>query len=82
MVYACTDIGAFGVDFSSFSSPDEAVEGLDKVSKELLKYGVTSYCPTLVTSSARYYNMVSGRGCVMYPSNFHGLTAAMLDCCY
>ncbi len=52
-------IGGFGIDFSSFTSPAEAVKGVDRVSKEILKYGVTSFCPTLVTSPVEYYRMVS-----------------------
>ena len=52
-------IGGFGIDFSSFTSPAEAVEGVDRVSKEILKHGVTSFCPTLVTSPVEYYRMVS-----------------------
>jgi len=52
-------VGAFGIDFSSFKSTEQAEQGLLKVSQELLKYGVTSFCPTLVTSSQEYYNKVN-----------------------
>jgi N-acetylglucosamine-6-phosphate deacetylase len=51
--------GGFKYDFSSFSNPNEAEKGLQFVSKELLEYGVTAYCPTLVSCSKEYYNMVS-----------------------
>ncbi|RMX46505.1 hypothetical protein pdam_00023277 [Pocillopora damicornis] len=46
--------GGFGVDFSS--DPDKLEEGLKTVSKGLLQHGVTSYCPTIVTSSQASYN--------------------------
>jgi N-acetylglucosamine-6-phosphate deacetylase len=50
--------GGFKYDFSSFSNPNEAEKGLQFVSKELLEYGVTAYCPTLVSCSKEYYNMI------------------------
>lgn len=48
--------GGFGVDFSS--DPDKLEEGLKTVSKGLLQHGVTSYCPTIVTSSQASYNEI------------------------
>jgi len=50
-------LGGFGVDFSSnFARLDD---GLDTVSRGLLRYGVTSYLPTLVSSSPDTYRAVS-----------------------
>ncbi|XP_038056460.1 N-acetylglucosamine-6-phosphate deacetylase-like [Patiria miniata] len=48
--------GAFGVDFSS--DPDSLAEGLQRVSKKLLAHGVTSYCPTIITSSPETYRQI------------------------
>lgn len=49
--------GGFGVDFSS--DLDELEEGLKTVAKGLLQHGVTSYCPTIVTSSQESYSEIS-----------------------
>lgn len=46
--------GAFGYDFSS--SPDTVAESLRQVAKRLLECGVTSFCPTIVTSSPETYH--------------------------
>ncbi|KAK0159848.1 hypothetical protein PV327_010915 [Microctonus hyperodae] len=51
--------GGFGIDFSH--DVDNVEEGLNKVSKELLAHGVTSFCPTLVTSSAENYHKILPR---------------------
>ena len=48
--------GGFGVDFSS--DIDTLDEGLVTVAKGLLQHGVTSFCPTIVTSSQESYNKV------------------------
>nr|XP_012223871.1 PREDICTED: putative N-acetylglucosamine-6-phosphate deacetylase isoform X1 [Linepithema humile] len=48
--------GGFGIDFSY--NVDNVKEGIDKVAKNLLKYGVTSFCPTLVTSPSEVYHKV------------------------
>lgn len=45
--------GGFSYDFSS--DPDKIEEGRDVVSKNLLRYGVTSFCPTIVTSPSHIY---------------------------
>ncbi|ORY04794.1 putative N-acetylglucosamine-6-phosphate deacetylase [Basidiobolus meristosporus CBS 931.73] len=45
--------GAVGVDFTA--DRENIVEGLDLVSKALLRYGCTSYCPTLVSSFPSVY---------------------------
>ena len=47
--------GAFGVDFSS---PDLTEEDVETVAQGLLKYGVTAFCPTVVTSSVETYMKV------------------------
>ncbi|KAF9557823.1 hypothetical protein EC968_007425 [Mortierella alpina] len=50
--------GAFGVDFSVPSDGEIYERDLLKVSRGLLKYGTTSYCPTIVSSSASVYHQV------------------------
>ena len=47
-------VGSFGVDFSSMEE-EKVSENVSKVSRRLLEYGVTAYCPTIVTSSPNYY---------------------------
>lgn len=44
--------GAYGVDFSH---PEVTREEISLVSQRLLRHGVTSYLPTIVSSSARTY---------------------------
>ena len=51
--------GGYGVDFSYNTSAVK--EGINKVAKELIKTGVTSFCPTLVTSPAEVYHRVLPR---------------------
>ena len=48
--------GAYGVDFSH--DTDTVAEGVQKVAKGLLQYGVTSFCPTVVTSPKEDYQKV------------------------
>lgn len=48
--------GGYGVDFSY--DVDTVEEGVAKVSKGLLAHGVTSFCPTLVTSPVDTYHQV------------------------
>lgn len=48
--------GAFGVDFSQ--PCDKVAEGVLYVSKKILQHGVTSFCPTLVTSPPEVYHKV------------------------
>lgn len=48
--------GAFGVDFSSDVVDVEC--GVQKVAKGLLAHGVTSFCPTLVTSAKDTYRQI------------------------
>ncbi|KAF9439197.1 putative N-acetylglucosamine-6-phosphate deacetylase [Entomortierella beljakovae] len=50
--------GAFGVDFSLPLDHDKYEKGILKVSRGLLKYGTTSYCPTIVSSSSKVYHKV------------------------
>ncbi|KAJ3007880.1 UNVERIFIED_CONTAM: putative N-acetylglucosamine-6-phosphate deacetylase, partial [Siphonaria sp. JEL0065] len=47
--------GFFGYDFADFANIDKS---LDVVAKGLLKYGVTAFCPTLVSSPAEVYHHV------------------------
>ncbi|XP_065347387.1 N-acetylglucosamine-6-phosphate deacetylase [Cloeon dipterum] len=46
--------GGFGIDFSHDIAKVE--EGVAKVAKGILAHGVTSFCPTLVTSPAKLYH--------------------------
>ncbi|CAG9563121.1 unnamed protein product [Danaus chrysippus] len=48
--------GGWGVDFSYDSENVE--EGVKKVSKQLLAHGVTSFCPTMVTSEKEKYSNI------------------------
>ncbi|KAF9984478.1 putative N-acetylglucosamine-6-phosphate deacetylase [Modicella reniformis] len=50
--------GAFGVDFSVPLDHDAYEKALLKVNRGLLKFGTTSYCPTIVSSSAAVYHKV------------------------
>jgi len=47
-------IGAFGVDFTHHSG-----DGLGKVRKGLLQYGVTGFCPTIVSTTRTNYHEAS-----------------------
>uniref|UniRef100_A0A8D0EUE2 N-acetylglucosamine-6-phosphate deacetylase n=1 Tax=Strix occidentalis caurina TaxID=311401 RepID=A0A8D0EUE2_STROC len=46
--------GGFGVDFSL--ATDDFKSGIDLVSQKILSHGVTSFCPTLVTSPPPVYH--------------------------
>lgn len=48
--------GAFGVDFSS--NTENVQDGVSVVAKKLLSTGVTSFCPTVVTSPQCIYHAV------------------------
>ncbi|CAL7945316.1 unnamed protein product [Xylocopa violacea] len=48
--------GGFGIDFSY--NINNVQEGIDKVAKKLLEFGVTSFCPTLVTSPSETYKKI------------------------
>ncbi|XP_050835842.1 N-acetylglucosamine-6-phosphate deacetylase isoform X2 [Serinus canaria] len=48
--------GGFGVDFSL--ATDDFKSGIDLVSQKILSHGVTSFCPTLVTSPPSVYYQV------------------------
>lgn len=48
--------GGFGVDFSY--DVNTVTEGVNKVAKGILQHGVTSFCPTLVTSPNETYHQV------------------------
>lgn len=51
--------GGYGVDFSF--DIDTVEEGINKVAKGLITNGVTSFCPTLVTSPPETYRKVIPR---------------------
>lgn len=48
--------GAFGIDFSSLEG--SVSEGVGRVAHQLLRHGVTSFCPTIVTTHPDYYHKV------------------------
>lgn len=51
--------GGFGIDFSTYNSNDEDYKrGLKSVAKQLLSHGVTSFAPTVITSSPAIYHTV------------------------
>lgn len=51
-------LGGFGVDFSC-ATRSNVQEGVQKVARGLLPHGVTSFCPTLITSPVEFYKEVS-----------------------
>ncbi|KAI1233951.1 hypothetical protein IHE44_0004406 [Lamprotornis superbus] len=51
--------GGFGVDFSL--ATDDFKSGIDLVGQKILSHGVTSFCPTLVTSPSSVYHQISVR---------------------
>ena len=66
--------GAFGVDFSCNITDDaSAEEVLSIVGKGILSHGVTSYCPTVVTSPKDVYHNVLPR-IVPKQGGLHGAT--------
>ncbi|KAM5152586.1 N-acetylglucosamine-6-phosphate deacetylase isoform 1-T1 [Mantella aurantiaca] len=48
--------GGFGVDFSQ--ETDNVKQGISLVARNILSHGVTSFCPTLVTSPTSLYHKV------------------------
>lgn len=48
--------GGLGIDFSY--NHENVDQGVQKVAKELLKHGVTSFCPTMVTSDKETYQEI------------------------
>lgn len=52
-------LGGFGVDFANNITHVE--DGIEKVAKGLLAHGVTSFCPTLVTSLPEIYHNILPR---------------------
>ncbi|XP_058813712.1 N-acetylglucosamine-6-phosphate deacetylase [Topomyia yanbarensis] len=63
--------GGYGVDFSNDVTTVE--EGVRRVSKGLLNHGVTSFCPTLVTSPPSTYHTVLPK-ISKKPGGHHGAT--------
>ncbi|KAG8035210.1 hypothetical protein G9C98_001700 [Cotesia typhae] len=63
--------GGFGVDFSY--NVDNIEDGISKVAKQLLAHGVTSFCPTLVTSSPETYHKILPK-IKKSPGGKHGAT--------
>lgn len=48
--------GGYGIDFSQAS--EDVSDGVSYVAKKILEHGVTSFCPTLVTSPPEVYHKV------------------------
>ncbi|XP_005948047.1 N-acetylglucosamine-6-phosphate deacetylase isoform X3 [Haplochromis burtoni] len=48
--------GGYGIDFSQAS--EDVSDGVSFVAKKILEHGVTSFCPTLVTSPPEVYHKV------------------------
>lgn len=48
--------GGLGIDFSY--NHENVDQGIQKVANELLKHGVTSFCPTMVTSDKETYRQI------------------------
>ncbi|CAG5073976.1 Similar to CG17065: N-acetylglucosamine-6-phosphate deacetylase (Drosophila melanogaster) [Cotesia congregata] len=63
--------GGFGIDFSY--NVDNVEDGITKVAKHLLAHGVTSFCPTLVTSSPETYHKILPK-IKKSPGGTHGAT--------
>lgn len=58
--------GAFGVDFSVWKGDKQMKEGLDKIAKGLVKYGCTSFVPTIVSSHKEVYHQVKNQSKQLY----------------
>ncbi|CAG8528013.1 15661_t:CDS:2 [Acaulospora colombiana] len=50
--------GAFGADFSDWQGEERMKRDVDKVAKGLLKYGCTSFVPTMISSKPEVYQKV------------------------
>lgn len=55
-LFVCLFKGGFGVDFANDHQNIES--GINTVAQGLLKYGVTSFCPTVVTSKPEIYHKI------------------------
>lgn len=55
--------GGFGIDFSS--DAEQINVNVEKVAKNLVQFGVTSFCPTVVTSAPDFYKTVET--CILAP---------------
>lgn len=63
--------GAFGIDFSNLGENYE--QEILTISKGLLQHGVTSYCPTMVTSPVEVYHKII-KNIQRHPGGKHGAT--------
>ncbi|CAG8533916.1 17168_t:CDS:2 [Dentiscutata heterogama] len=50
--------GAFGVDFSQCQNEEKMRKGIDNVARGLMKYGCTSFVPTIISSGIEVYQKV------------------------
>lgn len=64
-------IGGFGVDFSQPSGHFQ--KDLETVASGLLAHGVTSFCPTIVTSPVEIYHQIIPQT-ILKPGGKHGAT--------
>lgn len=69
--YSLLFSGGWGIDFSYDTKNIEA--GVFKVAKKLLAHGVTSFCPTMVTSDREKYHEILPR-IKKTPGGKHGAT--------
>ena len=51
--------GAMGFDFSKPASEEEIVAGKNLIDKAIVHFGVTSYCPTIISQKPEIYHGVS-----------------------
>jgi len=66
--------GAFGADFSyDIVDSESGIKVVEKVGKGILAHGVTSYCPTVVTSPSEVYHKVLPN-IPRKPGGVHGAT--------
>lgn len=56
LIYGVNSKGGYGIDFANNSK--DVLGGLRTVAKGMLAHGVTSFCPTLVTSSPKVYHNI------------------------
>lgn len=69
--------GGFGIDFAN--NTDSVELGVSLVARRILEHGVTSFCPTLVTSPPGSYHMVLPRIAPLKGGQ-HGATVLGVHC--
>lgn len=56
LIAICVPTGGFGIDFTN--NTQNIMQGIEKVAEGVLAHGVTSFCPTLVTSPPHIYHKI------------------------